>query len=289
MRSEKPIDIQGHRGARALFPDNTLQGFRAAAALGVTAFELDVGMTADGIVVLSHDVALNPDITRDPDGAWLTGPGPAIRTLTLAELSRYDVGRVRPGSPTAALYPDRASYDGAGIPTLAAVLAALPAARFTIEAKTDPVHPGRTASAPALADAIVATIDAAGAGGRVIVESFDWRVQRHIRKTRPDIGLAWLTRAATIRDAAIWWDIAGPTDGLAAAAVAAEGGPIWAPDHTTLTEVRISEAHALGLRVLAWTVNRPADMVRLAGWGVDGMISDRPDVALREMSRLGLV
>ena len=203
MRSVKPIDIQGHRGARALFPDNTLQGFQAAAALGVTAFELDVGITADGVVVLSHDPALNPDITRDPDGAWLTGPGPPIRTLTLAELSRYDVGRVRPGSPTDGLYPDRASYDGAAIPTLAAVLAALPAARFTIEAKSDPVHPGRTASAPTLADAIMAAIDAAGAGGRVIVESFDWRVQRHIRKTRPDIGLAWLTSAATIRDAAI--------------------------------------------------------------------------------------
>ncbi len=65
------IDIQGHRGARALFPENTLEGFVAAAALGVDAFELDVGMTADGVVVVSHDPALNPDITRDASGAWL--------------------------------------------------------------------------------------------------------------------------------------------------------------------------------------------------------------------------
>src|SRR3954452_25615833 len=78
------LDLQGHRGARGLFPENTLEGFRAARALGVTAFELDVGMTADGVVVVSHDPALTPDISRDADGVWLHGRGPLIRSLTLA-------------------------------------------------------------------------------------------------------------------------------------------------------------------------------------------------------------
>ena len=275
----RPFDIQGHRGARALFPENTLAGFQAAYALGVTTFELDVGLTADGLVVVSHDPALNPDITRDASGAWLRDEGPAIRSLSYADLSSYDVGRVRPGSRTSLLFPDQKPHDGDRIPTLAAVLAALPNARFTIEVKTDPTRPERTASANILTDATLAVIAATGAAGRVIVESFDWRVQRHVRQVRPDITLAWLTSAETVRNAAVWWNGTVPA-GTVPEAVAAEGGPIWAPDHTELTETLVKEAHALGLLVLPWTVNRPADMRRLIDWGVDGLISDRPDLAL---------
>jgi glycerophosphoryl diester phosphodiesterase len=273
------IDIQGHRGARALFPENTLEGFVAASALGVEAFELDVGMTADGVVVVSHDPALNPDITRDASGAWLARRGPAIHSLTYAALGQYDVGRIRPGSPTGSRFPDQVPCDGSRVPTLAAVLAALPVARFTIEVKTDPTHPAWTVAPNVLADAALAVVDAAGAAGRVIVESFDWRVQRHVRNIRRDIRLAWLTAENTIRSAALWWD--GITvRGSVPECVAAEGGSVWAPDYLDLTEAQIAEAHALGLLVLTWTVNRPADMRRLIDWGVDGLISDRPDLAL---------
>jgi glycerophosphoryl diester phosphodiesterase len=275
----RPLDIQGHRGARALFPENTLGGFLAAHALGVQAFELDVGMTADGVLVVSHDPALNPDITRDASGVWLSHRGPTIRSLTYSELHAYDVGRIRPGSRSALLFPDQTPTDGARIPTLAAVLAALPDARFTVEVKTDPAHPDWTAPPHVLADATLSVIDAANAAARVMVEAFDWRVQRHIRRTRPDIRLAWLTRPETVRNSALWWDGLIP-GGSVAAAVAAEGGPVWAPDHTGLTEAGVQEAHRLGLLVLPWTVNRPADMRRLIGWGVDGLISDRPDLAL---------
>lgn len=275
----RKIDIQGHRGARALFPENTLEGFLAAAALGVEAFELDVAMTADGVIVLSHDPVLNPDITREGAGVWLTRRGPAIHTLTHAALSAYDVGRIRPGSTLSVQFPEQAPNDGAHIPTLAQVLAALPHARFTIEVKTDPAHPDWTATPAALADATLSVVDAAGAVGRVIMESFDWRVQRHVRQTRSDIRLAWLTRAETVRDAALWWGDATGV-GSVPGRVAAEGGPIWAPDHTDLTESHVREAHALGLLVLPWTVNQPADISRLIAWGVDGLISDRPDLAL---------
>lgn len=273
------LDIQGHRGARALFPENTLEGFLATAALGVSAFELDVGLTADGVLVVTHNSALNPDIVRDASGAWLSERGPTIHSLTYADLSRYDVGRLRPGSRLAASFPDQQPCDGARIPTLAAILAAIPNARFTIEVKTHPAHPQRTATAQALADATLAVIDDAGAVERVMVEAFDWRVQRHIRPRRPDVRLAWLTSAETVRDAALWWDGA-TTPSVSAAAVAAEGGPVWAPGFETLTEAAVKEAHALGLSVLPWTVNQSADMRRLIDWGVDGLISDRPNLAL---------
>lgn len=275
----RQIDIQGHRGARALFPENTLEGFLAASALGVQAFELDVGMTADGVVIVSHDLALNPNLVRDAKGRWLDGQGPAVHSLTHQQLSTYDVGRIRPASRTALLFPAQTPHDGARIPTLASVLAALPKARLTIEVKTDPTQPALTASPQALTEATLSVIDQANAAHRVIVESFDWRVQRHIRKTRPDITLAWLTRPETVRNAALWWAGTLATESVAAM-VAAEGGPVWAPDHTGLTQAHIQEAHALGLAVLPWTVNQPSDMRRLIAWGVDGLISDRPDIAL---------
>lgn len=276
------LDVQGHRGARALVPENTLEGFVAAWSMGVRAFELDVGMTADDVVVVSHDPALNPDITRDASGAWLIERGPTIRSLTYADLSGYDVGRIRPGSPASLLFPDQAPHDGARVPTLAAVLAALPRARFTIEVKTDPAHPKWTAPPHVLAEATLSVIDGADATARVTVESFDWRVQRHLRKVRPDVRLAWLTRTETIREAALWWDGVTPGDSIPAS-VANEGGPVWAPDHNGLTKAQVDEAHALGLLVLPWTVNQPADMSRLVAWGVDGLISDRPDLALRHV------
>lgn len=283
LRMTRGIDIQGHRGARALFPENTLEGFVAAVALGVTAFELDVGLTADGVVVVHHDPALHPDIARDASGAWLAERGPTLWSLEYATLRRYDVGRLRPGSRTAALFPDQVPYDGARVPTLAEVLTACPASRFTIEVKTDPAHPEWTASAQILAEATVAVIDQAGAADRVMLEAFDWRVQCHVRSVRPDLRLAWLTRAETIRDAALWWDRA--VAGSVPAMVAAEGGPTahgatWAPHYLDLRQEDVDEAHRLGLAVLPWTVNQPADMRRLIEWGVDGLISDRPDVAM---------
>lgn len=269
------LGVQGHRGARGLFPENTLRGFLAAAALGIEAFELDVGLTADGIAVVHHDPAMNPDIARSADGAWLDGPGPLIRDLTFVSLQAYDVGRLRPGSPTALAFPDQVPADGARVPALAQVLAALPDACFTIEIKTHPPRPEATAGPAALAEATLAVIDAAGALGRVVVESFDWRVVRHIRRVRPDIRTAWLTRPETV--SRLWWDI-DPLPSVPAS-VAREGGPIWAPFHAALTEAELREAHDLGLLVLPWTVNEPDAMRRLIAWGVDGLISDRPDLA----------
>lgn len=275
----RPCLIIGHRGARGLFPENTLAGFEAALALGVDALELDVGMTADDVVVVTHDPALNPDHTRDAAGAWLDGPGPLIRSLAAAALDTYDVGRLRPLTPYALLFPQQVARDGARIPRLDAVLA-LPA-DFVIELKTFPADPGRSVDGATLAEAVVAVADAAGATPRITVEGFDWRGPRHLRRVRPDVRLAWLTRAETVRDAATWWGGPHPADfgGSVPRAVAAEGGPVWAPDHRDLTPDLIAEAHALALLVMPWTVNAASDMRRLIGWGVDGIVTDRPDVA----------
>jgi glycerophosphoryl diester phosphodiesterase len=113
--SAAAFDLQGHRGARGLAPENTLPAFAKALGIGVTTLELDVGMTRDGILVVSHDPRLNPNFTR-LGGSYLEGSGPALRELTLAEVKRYDVGRLKPSSQYAKAFPDQMPVDGTAIP-----------------------------------------------------------------------------------------------------------------------------------------------------------------------------
>src|SRR6266536_5840187 len=143
------FDLQGHRGTRGLAPENTLAAFARALSLGVTTLELDTGVTRDGVVVVSHDSQLNPDLTRDVAGRWIDAPGPVISQLTLAELRRYDVGRLRPGTPYAARFGTQQPADGQRIPTLAEVFALARKAknarvRFNVETKMEPRHPEYT-------------------------------------------------------------------------------------------------------------------------------------------------
>jgi glycerophosphoryl diester phosphodiesterase len=274
----------GHRGARGLFPENTCEGFAGALGLGIDGIELDVGVTADRVPVVSHDPALNQDIARTLDGRWLEGPGPLIRSLTAAELGSYDVGRAQPGSAVAVANPAQIPHDGARIPRLNDVLARFDT-QFIIELKTLADHPDWTVPAVEMAELVADVVEERGAGARVRIESFDWRGPRHLRRTRPSVPLAWLTRRETVAAARLWWDGPTPADygGSVPRAVAAEGGgrnaDVWAPDYLDLTTELIAEAHELGLAVLPWTVNRPDDMARLIGWGVDGLVTDRPDLA----------
>lgn len=273
------FDLQGHRGARALYPENTLEGFRAALRLGLGALELDIGVTGDGVPVAHHDPALNPGRTRGPDGAWLAGRPPLLRDLPYAELAAYDVGRARPGSVEALRFRACAALDGARVPTLKAVLRLAPPPRLTIELKLFPDRPGWTVPPEEMVDRVLAAVDLAGAAGRVTLQSFDWRAVRYLGRIRPEIARAYLTAQATEAARALWWGTRASSLPVPRA-VAAEGGGTWSPAHARLTRDEVREAQALGLRVVPWTVNRAADMRRLIGWGVDGLITDRPDRGL---------
>ena len=115
------FELHGHRGARGLAPENTLPAFAAALSLGVSALELDTAITKDGVVVVSHDARLNPDITRGTDGRWLNRSTRAVRELTLDDLGHYDVGRIKPGSEYSYRFPDQKRMDKVYMPTLAQV------------------------------------------------------------------------------------------------------------------------------------------------------------------------
>jgi glycerophosphoryl diester phosphodiesterase len=272
------FDLQGHRGARGLWPENTLPGFRAAIALGVTSIELDVVLTQDEVPVVFHDLALNPHLVRGRDGHFLAAPGPAIASLTAAELTAYDVGRLQPGSRTLKRFPQQSAIDGTPIPTLASVcaLTAGTGVQLDIELKTDPAWPDTAPALAAIVDAVLGATTTIPDTARF--RSFDWRVLRRLRALRPEAAIAWLTpllpRARVTR----------------VVAEVAHGGwpawsPVWAPHHRLLRKKDIVAAHAAGLLVKPWTVNSPRRMAQLAAWGVDGLCTDRPDVARAVISQ----
>ncbi len=290
---QRTFELQGHRGARALFPENTLPGFVATLAIGVDGLELDVAITADGVPVVCHNVDLDPDVTRGPDGAWLSAPYPLVRSLTLAELRGYDVGRIKPGSPTAGRFPDQHPIDGTPIPTLAEVFATTGTAVIQAELKTVPTRPEATVAPSVMADLVMACATACNALGRLDIRSFDFRGLRHMHATYPDIPLTYLTGPNSLAQPALFWDgvTAEAFGGSVPRVIAHEAAgrrATWAPHLATFTADDVRTAQSLGLRVMPWTVNEPADMARFIAWGVDGLCTDRPDLALGVMADAGL-
>ncbi|HQT60415.1 MULTISPECIES: glycerophosphodiester phosphodiesterase [unclassified Acidiphilium] len=288
--SPRSIALFGHRGARGLRPENTIEGFAAIAALGLTGAEFDVGLTADDVAVVHHDARLNPDIARDPSGAWLAlEVAPLLRERRFAELATFDVGRLRPGTAYEARYPVQAPADGARIPTLDAVIEALPGRDLLVEIKTFPDHPDLTAPPARMAAAMIDALRRHGAIDRALLFAFDWRVLREAAAIEPGLRRCCLTAPDTLEAASLWLD---GTDleafgGHLPRAVAATGAVCWAPFHGTLQQDEVREAHALGLLVLPWTVNTADAFDRMIGLGVDGMISDRPDLARNAILRAG--
>jgi glycerophosphoryl diester phosphodiesterase len=296
------FDLQGHRGARGLLPENTLAGFARALEIGVTTLETDLAVSKDGVLVLSHDPTLNPDIVRSPDGKWLTPPRPAINTLTLAELQRFDVGRINPASRYAQTFSRQQPIDGARIPTLAALFDLArqsgKTVRFNIETKLSPDRPAETPDAETFARLVVAAVRAAGLEARVTIQSFDWRTLLAAKRLAPAIETVCLTSESNLKDRAEdgnrkpspWLAGLDPADhGRSAPRLAAATGcGTWSPYFRELNASAVVEAHALGLKVVPWTVNDPADLLRVIDMGVDGLITDYPDQGREAMRQKGL-
>ena len=293
--SADSIDLQGHRGARGLAPENTLAGFRRAVTLGVSTLELDTGVTRDGVVVIHHDSALNPALARGADGRWIES-AIALNSLTFRQLRRYDVGRLRPGSAYAARYPQQAAEDGETIPTLDTLFAWLRAdgqqrIRVNIETKLSPLAPAASASPEVMIKAILKSIARHRMVERVTLQSFDWRTLALARVAAPAIPRVHLTARQSWLDnldprwnAGLNLEDHGSVPGL----VRAAGGDAWSPFHGDLGEGDRATARALGLKVIPWTVNAPADIERMLDLGVDGLITDYPDLARRLITARGL-
>ena len=298
-----PFDLQGHRGARGLAPENTIAAFTRALGLGVTTLELDTGVSRDGVVMVGHDERLNPDFTRDANGKWIDPPGPVVFALTRAELQAYDVGRLKPGTAYAARFAEQQPADGERMPTLADVFALAgrlrnTAVRFNVETKLDARHPELTAAPEPFADAVIAVVRAAGMTDRTTLQSFDWRTLRHAQKVAPEIKTVCLT-VQQPGDDNIQKGKPGPSPLLAGLdvddfggsvprLVKAAGCAVWSPNALDLKPGAVAEAHAQGLTVVPWTVNDESAMNALAESGVDGIISDYPDRLRKVLARRGI-
>jgi glycerophosphoryl diester phosphodiesterase len=164
--------------------------------------------------------------------------------------------------------------------------------RLNIETKIDPNHPDESPAPERFVAALLDVLRAEKFENRVMVQSFDWRTLQLVQKLAPEIPTVYLTvqsgRDPTVfRDRASEWTAGfNPAEhgGSPPRTIKAAGGAIWSPYLRDLTPELVSESHALGLKVVVWTVNQPADMARLIEMGVDGIISDRPDL-LRQAAR----
>jgi glycerophosphoryl diester phosphodiesterase len=293
------FDIEAHRGGRALFPENTLASFANALTMGVSTLELDIGVTKDGAIVVSHERGLNPDLARNADGVYVAPPGTPFVELSLAEVKTYDVGQIRPGSAYAAQFPDQHAVPGTRIPTLSEVLALVRKSgdshvRLNIETKIDPNHPEQSPEPQRFVALLLDLLQTEKFSDRVTIQSFDWRTLQLVQKLAPTIPTVYLTQqkgpGATISlDKASEW-----TAGFNPAehghsvpqTIKAAGGAIWSPYFGDVDAGLISESHRLS--VVVWTVNKPADIARMIAIGVDGIISDRPDLLRQAAGEAGV-
>jgi glycerophosphoryl diester phosphodiesterase len=302
VMSIRKFDLQGHRGARGLRPENTLPSFEAAFDAGVTSVETDVHLTADGAAVLFHDHTISERLCRLRPGASSPDPSvlPPLPTLSLAQLRGYRADR----NPDPRRFPGQdagvtpaaeafAAYRGLDLytpPTLDELFAfagayagALGAAAgktleqraraaqvgFGLELKRVPARPGLLGddydgSGPALLEQrVVEAVRRAGLLGRTTVRSFDHRCVLHLRALEPEIRTAVLVTGTA------------PVDPAALASGA--GADLYCPDAEFLDELQVRQLRGAGIRVLPWTVNEPDDWVRLLEWGVNGITTDYPD------------
>jgi glycerophosphoryl diester phosphodiesterase len=291
------IHIPGHRGARGVMPENTLEGFRYTFGIGIQFIELDILMTADGVPVITHNPRLMPYSTRR-NGQWLESEGPLIAETSFDELLQYDVGGLKPASDYGKRYPDQAFQFGQTVPRLVDLchLVNEPEHQdvwLNIEIKSDPDHPENTPPIPKFVEGIIDVLRNADVLERCILQSFDWRVLHECARIVPQVPRSYLTydfkpnapMAVNIYDGSPW--MAGlnlnETNGDLPALIAKDGGKIWSPYHEDLTEQDMIFAKQQGLIVNVWTVNEIVDIDRMIDLGVDGIISDYPGRVQRRL------
>jgi glycerophosphoryl diester phosphodiesterase len=246
------IEVHGHRGARAMRPENTLPAFEYAIAQGVDVLELDMDVTSDGVVVVSHDPILKAPICTGPK------PEAVIYKSTLAQLREWDCGATR--HP---LFAKQQPVPGTRIPTLDEVFALAPKGtfRFNIETKIEPAHPDLAPPPAEFVRRVLELIRKHHLEDRVILQSFDFRTLHEMKKLAPEISLSALYEGQPKS----FVDIAQEA-----------GADIVSPAHALVTPDLVRTAHDRGLKVVPWTANQPADWDRLIAAKVDAIISDDP-------------
>jgi glycerophosphoryl diester phosphodiesterase len=300
------IDVQGHRGARGLRPENTLAGFELAIDLGVTTLEMDVGMSADGILVVCHDSFINPKLCLAPDGNALS-PEPLLwlKDLLLVEIQSFDCGSL---NPDPIQFSGQVAASGAKIPTLQQVFdraeAKNPDIRYNIESKVTPLRSNQTFAPEVFAEKLIAIFEQNHLIERAMIQSFDWRVLRRVKQLNPAIQTVALVTHTEFSSTLIKPEFPSGSPFLAGFNFADFEGDVagllratgfvncYSPNAETLLPESpyflqaIDTVQQAGFPVIPWTVNDPDLMQRLLGMGVDGLITDYPDRLLVLLTEL---
>lgn len=291
------LNVVGHRGAAGLMPENTLAGFQKAMAIGVDTIELDVHLTSDNKAVVYHDSRLNPAITRDTSGKWIKEKR-LIKELTLSEVQSYDVGKLDGRTRYAKKYKGQKAADGQRIPTLRDVIQVVKGTNdkthFFIEIKFSPLKPEETKSPEEISNLVAEIIKDENIEKRVTVISFDWKTLMYFQKIMPEVPTGYLTISKKDFDtiqknkpgASLWMggiDI-DEFDSIPEA-IKSAGGTYWIAHHRhttghrkSITSKLVKNAHAAGIKVIVWSPDTQSDMKKLIKTGVDGIITNRPDI-----------
>jgi glycerophosphoryl diester phosphodiesterase len=266
------FDLQGHRGARGLVPENSIPAFKRALDLGVNTLELDVVISRDGLVVVSHDPYFSPDICLDPDGRQV--PPKDAQKNNIYQFSYEQIRQFDCGSKGNARFPEQEKMP-VYKPLLSEVFEQmelyrrennLPEFSYNIEIKSSPAGDNVFHPAPdQFSDLVYQLIRQHISPERIILQSFDFRVLRYWHDNYPEVPLAALVE--NTKSAGQNLQDLGFTP------------QIYSPYYKLLSRKTLQQLQQQGIRVIPWTVNRPADMKRLKSWGVNGLITDYPDRA----------
>ncbi|HEX3435174.1 MAG TPA: glycerophosphodiester phosphodiesterase family protein [Pseudacidobacterium sp.] len=268
----RTILVHGHRGSRATHPENSIPAFEYALQHGADVLEMDLAVTKDNILVVSHF----PFIAHDHPGERVctgpeTPPYTAIRSLTLEQLKRYDCG-----STTLPGFPKQVAVPGTRIPTLDEVLNLATQGNFgfNIETKIFPGHPELTLSPEEFVKLIDDAVQEHHLESRIILQSFDFRTLIAMKKLNPAIRLAALIGTYPKDDA-----LMGITDSDKdfVSISKKSGTQIISPDFRLVTPEKVASARAAGLQVVPWTVNKPEDWQKMVDAGADAIITDDPE------------
>ncbi len=291
------FDLEGHRGARGLRPEDTLPAFAKALDIGVRTLELDTGVSKDGVVVISHDSYINPLVCSDTRPASIGDPGypyvgKYIHDLTFVQLETLDCGTRHPtNQATDPFYNSQLPVPGTRIPTLDQVFALVEArhadeVQLNIETKIDPTAPETTVGPAEFVAKDIAIIRAHRDGiARSLLQSFDWRTLALARQQAPALRRVALVDASTAQvgqlGASPWLggiDVdAPPYLGDIPYAATSVRAAMVSPDQSLITSGFVASAHRHRELVVPYTVDSVRAMQSLITTGVDGIITDFPD------------
>ncbi len=289
MNLQKTPQNHGHRGARGLFPENSLIAFQAAIEHGCDAIEVDLCVTADNQLILHHDPILSPELVRNPDGTWINSEI-IIRQITAEEIKLFDVGQIRPNTEYAKRFPCQKAVNGTRIPLLEEFAALVRTQSdvfvFNLELKNTPYQADISPPLDVYAGIVVEKLQSLDIVSQTLLQSFDWRLPLAVKTALPELKIGLLTNQqldgnplSPVKGQAGLWthNLDLSNFGSIPEMIHSTGAEVWSSNALDLCADDVNKAHDLDLEVCVWTVNTTQKMQKMINYRVDAITTDYPD------------